>query len=215
VQSDTENGDQWVFEARWSPSGALCVSEYRALELVVAGEVPTCALDKIDSECEGDGFTGGTLIQSEYDSAGLVGLVEEIVDQNPGTPLADKVEDGLAKLEEGFARLAGSPPARAAAVGAFEGAAGDFQDSIAAGLLPAGYGKGLLSRIAGVSRYQATSAASENACSAKVPSKLTEAAKYLAVGDSKRASGKIKDAVAAYRTAVELAAAAKGKRCPK
>ena len=215
MQKDTESGNQWVFEARWSPSGALCVSEYRLLELVVSGDVPTCALDKITDSCETAGFGGGALLRSEYNSAGVVGLIEDLVAQNAGTALADKVEDALASLEEAFDALGGEAAERVQAAGYFESAAGDLEAAVKDRLLAAGYGNGLLNRIAGVARHQATSAATENACAAKNASKLTEAASYLAQGDSRRASHRYKDAAAAYKTSVVLAQDARGKRCTK
>ncbi len=213
VQADTEGGNEWVFEARWSPSGAMCVGEYRVLELVVSGAVPTCALDKITATCETSGFAGGALLRSEYNSAGVVGLVEDIVNQNPGTPLADKVEDALLTLEEAFDALRGGAVERAEAVSYFVSAAGDLEAAVKDKLLAVGYGNGLLNRIVGVARHQATSAAAENACAAAVPSKRSEAASYLASGDSLRAAGRYKDASDAYKTSVILAQAASGKPC--
>jgi hypothetical protein len=215
LQKDTENGDEWVFEAQWSPSGAVCVDEYRLLELVVSGDVPTCALDKLNASCESSGFGGGALLRSEYNSAGVVGLVEEIVDQNAGTALADKVEDALASLESAFAALRGPGEERSKAAGYFETAMGDLEAAVKDHLLDGGYGHGLLNRIAGVARHQAISAAADNACTALTPSKLTEAATYLALGDSLRASRRYKDAAAAYKMSVVLAQDARGKRCPK
>ncbi len=213
VQKDTESGNEWVFEAQWSPSGAACVNEYRLLELVVSGDVPSCALDKISTTCEASGFSGGAILRSEYSSAGVVGLVEDLVDQNPGTALADKVEDALVSLEEAFDALRGGAKERLKAANYFVSANGDLEAAVKDKLLTAGYGNGLLNRITGVARHQATSAAAENACGAKSRSKLTEAASYLAKGDSLRAAGRHKDASDAYKTSVVLAQDAGGKRC--
>jgi len=213
VQADTENGATWVFEAEWSSSGAVCVDEYRALELVVAGDLPTCALEKVTGTCGSIGFPTGVLIKSEYNSSGVEGLVAQLVNQNPGTPLADKVEDALASIENGFAELALSPPDREQAVAYFESASGDLQAAVKDGLLPAGYGNGLLNRIAGLSRHQTTSAIGDNACFGKNKPKLVEAKAYLAQGDTHRAAGRYKDANSKYRVAIAAAKATDGKPC--
>jgi hypothetical protein len=213
IQADTESGSQWVFEGEWMASGARCVDEYRALELVVSGDVPTCALDKISRTCGGTTFATGVLLKSEYNSSGVLDLLADLINQNPNTPLADKVEDALFALEDGFAALAESPPAREPALGHFEGAAGDFEAAINEGMLSRTYGNGLLNRVAGVSRFQATQAAAVNACSPRDRNKLTAAAQALSLGDSRRSAGRYKDAVAAYRDSTTLAVDAQGRPC--
>lgn len=65
-------------------------------------------------------------------------LLWAVVYSIPGTPLADKVEDALAKVESGRAKLAQGD--RQAALGALEGAAGDLQAAVKDGLLPAAQG---------------------------------------------------------------------------
>ena len=207
VQGDTESGAEWVFEARWTASGAVCVDEVRALELVVAGDMPTCALEKMRSDCGAGGFAGGTLLMSEYSSAGLVGLVEQLVDQNPGTPLADKVEDALASLEDGFAALAAPRRDREQAVNHFVGASGDLEAAVKDRVLAAGYGNGLLNRIAGVARHQATSG---SACPARSSARLAEWKSSVVRGDRFRAAGRYKDACDAYKSSVALAREAFG-----
>jgi hypothetical protein len=211
LQGDTESGAEWVFEARWTASGAICVDEYRALELVVSGDLPTCALDKIRTDCSAGGFASGTLIRSEYNSAGVVGLVQQIVNQNPGTPLADKVEDALASLEHGFAELAAARLDREQAVSYFIGASGDLEAAVKDRVLADGYGKGLLNRIAGVARHLATSAAA--VCAPRSPGKTSPSKTYLTQGDALRAAGRYKDACNAYKSAV--AQDAGGRSCAR
>jgi hypothetical protein len=213
VQADTENGASWVFEAEWSPSGALCVDEYRALELVVGGDVPTCALEKLDDACGEGSFSAGALMRSESNTAGLSGVVAQLLSQNPGTPLADKIEDALASLENGFAELALSPPARDEAVGYFESASGDLEAAVDDDLLDASYGGGLLNRIAGVARHQAKTVLVANACSPAQGSQLTAAWTLLVQADVYRAAGRYKDACARYKTAVVVAEDANGVPC--
>ena len=213
VQADTENGPTWVFEAEWSPSGALCVDEYRALELVVGGDVPTCALEKLSDTCGEGSFSAGALMRSESNAAGLSGVVAQLVSLNPGTPLADKVEQALASLENAFAELALSPPARDEAVGYFAIASGDLEEAIADDLLEAGYGGGLLNRIAGVARHQAKSAIVANQCSPAQGGELTAAWSNLVQADVFRAAGRFEDACAKYGLAVVLAEGAGGVPC--
>ena len=213
IQLDTENGGAWVFEAEWSPSGALCVDEYRALELVVGGDVPACALEKLDDECGEGGFSAGAVMRSESNAAGLSGVVAQLLSQNPGTPLAAMVDDALASLENGFAELALSPPARDEAVGYFASASADLEAAIGEGLLDAGYGHGLLNRIAGVSRHQAKSAIVENQCSPAQGGQLTAAWSHLIQADLYRIAGRYTDASARYKVAVVVAGNADGVPC--
>ena len=213
IQADTEGALQWVFEGEWTASGATCVDEYRALELVVSGDVPTCALEKITSDCGAPGFAPGVLLKDEYNSAGVLGLVQQLALQNPNTPLAEIVEDALFALENGFGALAASPPDRVIALAHFEDGAGDLTTAISGGLLASGYGNGLLSRIAGVSRFQALGAAADNACQAQYPTRLTDSHNLLAAGDVRRAGLQYTDAVALYGDAVAAAQAAHGTSC--
>jgi hypothetical protein len=213
VQADTENGPTWVFEAEWSASGALCVDEYRVLELVVGGDVPTCALEKLSDSCGEGTFSAGALMRSESNATGLSGLVAQLLSQNPGTPLADRVEDALASLENGFAELALTPPARDEAVGYFASASGDLEAAIDDDLLDASYGRGLLNRIAGVARHQAKSAIVANQCSPAQGGQLTAAWSLLIQADVFRAAGRFEDACAKYGLAVVQAEDAGGSPC--
>jgi hypothetical protein len=213
VQTDTEGGAAWVFEGAWGATGASCVNEYRLLELVARGPVPECALAKLSNACAGGGFSGGALLRSEYNSTGFVGLVRDIVNGNPGTELADKVEDALAKLEVAFAELAKVPSDRLAAVGQIEGALAEVKGTVDEGLLPPGYGIGLVNRVLGVARFQATTVIDANSCHVKKPKELSEAKKKQAEGDKKRAEYKYKEACAKYKEAIDKAEDALGAPC--
>ncbi|HEU4404818.1 MAG TPA: ADYC domain-containing protein [Polyangiaceae bacterium] len=213
IQEDTESGAAWVFEGKWAADGALCVDEFRALELVASGEVRDCALAKLGSNCAAGGFAGGVLLRNEYNSAGIVGLVRDLVNGSPNTKLADKVEGALGLLEEGFAELATSPPNRLAALDAFEGALVDLKAAVDGALLPAGYGTGLMNRIVGVARFQATAAIDANACGTGAPSQLAEAKKRRDEGDRLRAAGDYRSACSNYKMAVQKAADAVGSPC--
>ena len=213
VQADTEGALNWVFEGEWTASGATCVDEYRALELVVSGDVPTCALEKISNSCGAPGFAPGVLLKTEYNSAGVIGLVQDIVLQNPDTPLAAVVEDALFALENGFAALAASPPDRVAALAHFEDGASDIQSAMNQDLLSDSYGAGLQSRLAGVSRFQAMGAVTDSSCGAQSPSSLIKARRYIELADARRAGHHYAVAITLYRLAVQAAEGARGSAC--
>jgi ADYC domain-containing protein len=206
LQSDTEGGATWVFEGGWGASGATCVNEYRLLELVTSGAVPACALAKLTGSCSAGGFSGGVLLRNKYNSAGLVGIVQNLVATTPD----DKLEDALGKLQAGFAALAQSNPDRAAAVGQFEGAVNDLESATT---LSAGYADGLMNRVTGVAKFQATSAIGANACNAQNPGELTVANQLLAQGDQARSQGDHKQACAKYKEAIDKAEDALGAPC--
>jgi ADYC domain len=214
VQADTEGGATWVFEGKWGATGASCVDEYRLLELVASGPVPDCALAKLSGTCAAGGFSGGVLLRSEYNSFGFVGLVRDIVTGSPGTELADMVEDALSSLEVAFAELAKAPPDRIAAVGQIENAMGKLKESVDLGSLPLSYGIGLVNRVTGVARFQATTVIDANSCNVMKPENLSGAKKRRAEGDQRRAQGKYKEACAKYKEAIDKAEDALGSPCP-
>jgi hypothetical protein len=209
VQRDTENDYEWMFEAVWSPEGALCVDEYRAFELVVTEEVPTCVLDRVRQPCPATGLR----LTSEFSSRGLIDVVDEIVALNEGAPLSDKLEDALAKLEEGFAIMGDHQASLGDAVSSFSIANGDLEAAVDDQLLATSYGLGLMNRITGVARHLAVRTMSDHACDADSV-KLAEAQTELARGDSERAAARHRDACAAYKDAIDLAGDAGGRPCP-
>ena len=76
--------------------------------------------------------------------------LRDIVDANPGSPLADKVEDAAAKAYTALEELAKTPPDDQAAVGNIEGAIGDLEAAVADGLLDPGHGNQLMDQLAGI-----------------------------------------------------------------
>ena len=81
-----------------------------------------------------------------------IDLLQGIVEDNPGTPLADKIEDVLAKTETALDGLSKTPPDNQAAVGNIEGAVGDVEAAVADGLLDPSQGAGLMDQFAAIAR---------------------------------------------------------------
>ena len=80
----------------------------------------------------------------------MLDQLRDIVDANPGSPLADKVEDAAAKAYTALEELAKTPPDDQAAVGNIEGAIGDLEAAVADGLLDPGDGNQLMDQLAGI-----------------------------------------------------------------
>lgn len=75
-----------------------------------------------------------------------------IVDDNPGSPVADKVEDAAAKANTALGELEKTPRDNQAAAGNIEGAIGDLEAAVADGLLDPGNGNRLIDQLASIIR---------------------------------------------------------------
>lgn len=80
----------------------------------------------------------------------VIGELQEIVNSNPGTPLADKIEDALAKVQTALSELNKTPPDNEAAMGNIEGAVGDIEAAITDGLLDPTLGNSLMDQLMNV-----------------------------------------------------------------
>ena len=78
--------------------------------------------------------------------------LQGIVDDNPGSPVADKVEDAAAKANTALGELEKTPSDDQAAVGNIEGAIGDLEAAVTDGLLDPGYGNQLIDQLADIIR---------------------------------------------------------------
>ena len=78
--------------------------------------------------------------------------LQGIVDDNPGSPVADKVEDAAAKANTALGELKKTPSDNQAAAGNIEGAIGDLEAAVADGLLDPGYGNQLIDQLANIIR---------------------------------------------------------------
>ncbi len=213
VQTSDARGENWVFEAAWTTNGAACVDEYRALELVVSGDVPECTLERVNRDCQATPFGRGVVLKSSYDSAGVVALVEQLLRVAEGQKLAFKVEQALGALEAGFALLSHTAPDRAAAVDQFVSAMGHLDTAVSTKLIPYAYGRGLQNRIAGVSRHLAVAEFRRNACFPRNPFRLLLASAALAQGEILRVMSLAKSAGSQYGNAIDHAYAAAGRPC--
>lgn len=135
--------------------------------------------------------------------------LDGIAQANPGTPVADKMNDAVAKLETAIEELEKDPPDNQAAVGNIEGAVGEIEAAVDEGLNPA-QGNPLMDQLAGVARQLAVGALDiANAEGGKLD-EIADAQAALAEGDGLRTEGKFKDAVNKYKDALSKAESAIG-----
>jgi hypothetical protein len=133
----------------------------------------------------------------------LAAALENIVNSNRGTPLANKIGDALAKVQAAHGkRQAGD---RQGALGELEGAAGDIEAAIAANPAFAAQGTSLLQHTIVIARSIAVEAIQVAVAGNGDPVKIGEANAALEDGDLKATNGRYKDAVARYKDAVAKA----------
>jgi HYR domain len=133
--------------------------------------------------------------------------LQSIVDAGPGSSLADKIEDALAACQAGLIKLAVAPPDRQSTAGAIEGAIGDVDAAVSAGLSTA-RGTQLMTGLCGVGRLLAQTAIDEATLRGASSEKIGEAMKLRDEGDAKRAASDYKDAAAKYKDALAKAESA-------
>ena len=142
--------------------------------------------------------------------------LQEIINDNPGTPLADKLADAIASVETALEELNKEPPDNQAAVGNLEGAVGSICDAVLDEGLDAAQGTQLMDDLAGVAMQLAVDAIDAAIEQGGDPDEIDEAEMFLAEGDAHRALGvagdceAFKDAVSAYKDALAKAEGAVG-----
>jgi hypothetical protein len=219
-----EQSGELRFEAT-GPDGAVVAFSVTASDVVDASPAVTCTpasgslfpLGRTMVTCTATDIAGNQATRSFHVVATRPPLVEvaddlaEIVAANPDTPLADKVEDAIAKLEAALQKLAETPPDRQGALGELEGAVGELEAAVKDGLLPVSEGTALMDRIAsseeapGGARELAEEAIRQALEREGDGEQITEAHRALAEGDAKRGSGEFKDAIAKYKDALSKA----------
>lgn len=180
----------------------------------VNGSAPSIAVTRVQDIYEVISSAGGvttqknmsvwTVLTPAQDLPNLSDVLQGIVDSNPGTSLADKVEDVISGVQDAITELAKTPPDRKAAVGNIEGAVGDLEAAVNEGLDPA-QGTQLMDQLAGTARQLAVEALDQANAQGGDPVKINEAQQKLAEGDALRALGEFKDAVNKYKDAVDKA----------
>jgi hypothetical protein len=133
----------------------------------------------------------------------VVGQLQEIVDDNPGTPLADKAEDALSKTEVVLEELA--KPDYQAAVGNMEGAVGDLEAAVKDELLDADQGTEMMNRLSCAAWHLAAGAICQGMKCEGDADKITEALQALAEGEQLWLDEAYKDAVNKYKDALAKA----------
>ena len=142
--------------------------------------------------------------------------LQEIINDNPGTPLADKLADALDSVETALEELDKEPPDNQAAVGNLEGAVGSICDAVLDEGFDAAQGTLLMDNLAGVARQLAVDAINAAIAMGGDPIEIGEAEMFLAEGDAFRALGvagdceAFKDAISAYKDALAKAEGAIG-----
>ena len=133
----------------------------------------------------------------------VIDKLNDIINDNPGTSLADKLEDAVAKLQTALDELNKTSPDNQAATGNIEGAIGDIQAAVDSGDLAAAEGNPLMDQLAGIAEQLASDAIDAAAGGDVV--KISDAVQLRDVGDLLRASGDYKDAVNKYKDALSKA----------
>ena len=102
----------------------------------------------------GDGTAVATVVVHTFAEAlgNLIAHLEQIVLDNSGTPLADKVEDALANAQTALDELTKTPPDNQAALGNIEGAVGDLEAAVKDGLLDPVEGTQLMDEFTAIAR---------------------------------------------------------------
>ena len=177
----------------WSTSSLLCVTSVIFVTLPIG----------LHSERSPLVTTVGATQARQLDR--LAREIERRMARSPGTPLADKLEDALAKVNAASDKLQQARPDRQGALGELEGAAGDLEAAVSDGLQPRGAGVEMLDEIAGAARQLARDAIDDAAARRRNSSKVAEARAALARGDGRRRARGFKDAVAAYKDAASKA----------
>ena len=134
--------------------------------------------------------------------------LQDIVNNNPGTPLADKIEDAKAKTQTAVNELNKEPADNQAAIGNIEGAVGDLEVAVNAGLFDPEEGAQLMDQLAGIARQIAADALAQAIDGGGNPTIIAEAQQALADGDALRISGAFKDAINNYKVGLTKAESA-------
>lgn len=135
----------------------------------------------------------------------IMDTLDDLIQSNPGTPLADKLEDVVSSLQDALGELNKNPPDRQAAMGKIEGAVGDLEAAVDDGLLDPIQGAQFLNELTGIARLLAANAIAEGIAQGGDPGDIAEAQQFLTEGDVLRTAQVFKDAVNKYKDALSKA----------
>lgn len=135
----------------------------------------------------------------------VVGQLQQIVDDNPDTALADKAEDALAKCQTALDELAKTPADYQAAVGNMEGAVGDLEAAVKDGLLDGSQGPELMNLLTCAAWQLAAGAICQAIDCEADADQIAEALQALDVGEQLWLGEGYKDAVNTYKDALSKA----------
>ncbi len=167
------------------------------IQLIVDDGTLSSTLDQVT--ITGLSPTGAT--QNQVDA------LEDIIDANPGTSLADKLEDAVDKLQTVLDEFNKSPPDNQAALGNLEGAIGELEAAIDEGLDPA-EGAELMDQLLAIARKTAVDALDQAIALGGDPGEISDAQQALSEGDALRTSSAFKDAANKYKDALSKAESA-------
>jgi parallel beta-helix repeat protein len=138
----------------------------------------------------------------------LINELHDIIDDNPGTPLADKLEDAYEKTETAYEEMMKDPPDNQAAVGNLEGAVGDLEAAVKDGVVDTDEGRELMDRYASIAQQLAVVAINDAIARGGNQDTIDEAQTYLGEGITLREEEAFKDAINKYKDAVAKAESA-------
>jgi len=182
IQTRAPGLDSWGFEARWAPSGALCMSSYRALDLIVSTELPSCVAERIDSACAAGNFVDLSLVQNYFDPWGINVALQDAYARYPRS--RSDLEGAHELIDHALRLLAEKKEPKPRDVAQkIEQAVTKIKSALTKDL-PASFGNNLMRRYAQLVRSSLVYEIDKKVAIGTPASKLANARKNLADGDA-------------------------------
>jgi hypothetical protein len=188
----------WGFEARWAPNGALCMGNYRALDLVgAADELPSCVAARIDSACTAGDFADGSLVQNFFDPWGINVALSAAHESYPQA--RGDLESARGLIDQSLGYLAVNRPRDSAMK--IEQAVNKLDKAISKDLPPS-FGNDLMRRYARLVRSSLLHEIDKKLATGTPESKLNTARKNLGEGDTSIDKRDFANAVHRYKNGI-------------